>query len=277
MSSSQRCTPQLPTTSLPEESDHERTDSITPQCRICFLTSAEAPDLAPLISPCDCKGSMQYVHSGCINKWRGTSGSKEDFWSCTQCRAQYRFAKRWTLPINLALNPAGRALFAISTYIVIAVLLSEIVSRALSSSPEWFILKGIKTCLRVGVEGFVWGGKSEMIPDWKAIFALNDVTAIVARRFLVGIAFIGILESFIRAPLLAVLIYPVVNYTRPRPDSFSALTTGSVMFLYIAWGIILSMLQLIEINSRLAWMVYYRAVREVVDKDDERVGSIPRP
>jgi RING-variant domain len=35
-------------------------------CRIC-LSNEEAE--GPLISPCKCSGSMQYIHIGCLQKW----------------------------------------------------------------------------------------------------------------------------------------------------------------------------------------------------------------
>jgi hypothetical protein len=41
-------------------------DSQEPECRICRTGSDEN---AHLISPCACKGSIQYVHPQCIVKW----------------------------------------------------------------------------------------------------------------------------------------------------------------------------------------------------------------
>lgn len=36
-------------------------------CRICLLEGSDEDD--PLISPCKCKGSIEYVHLGCIRHW----------------------------------------------------------------------------------------------------------------------------------------------------------------------------------------------------------------
>jgi len=39
-------------------------------CRICFEESEED---SPLIIPCKCSGSIQYIHEGCLNQWIDTS------------------------------------------------------------------------------------------------------------------------------------------------------------------------------------------------------------
>lgn len=39
----------------------------TASCRICLLEGSSAED--PLISPCDCSGSIQHVHLGCMKHW----------------------------------------------------------------------------------------------------------------------------------------------------------------------------------------------------------------
>ena len=37
-------------------------------CRFCLSTKNDS--LNPLISPCQCKGSMEFVHLRCLNRWR---------------------------------------------------------------------------------------------------------------------------------------------------------------------------------------------------------------
>lgn len=44
-------------------------------CRICFDENAEKDD--PLISPCKCSGSMEYVHLKCLRKWRSRQENKK--------------------------------------------------------------------------------------------------------------------------------------------------------------------------------------------------------
>lgn len=43
-----------------------------PACRICLCEASEnegSPDLNPLVAPCRCKGSMQFVHLQCLRTW----------------------------------------------------------------------------------------------------------------------------------------------------------------------------------------------------------------
>ncbi|CAE8656570.1 unnamed protein product [Polarella glacialis] len=53
------------------------------QCRICH-SSAE---LAELLAPCICSGSIRYVHSDCLEAWRRTN--RKNAVSCSICNARY--------------------------------------------------------------------------------------------------------------------------------------------------------------------------------------------
>ncbi|CAE7289261.1 MARCHF7 [Symbiodinium necroappetens] len=48
------------------ESDHE-TRLASTSCRICLLEGSSEDD--PLIRPCNCRGSIEYVHLGCLRHW----------------------------------------------------------------------------------------------------------------------------------------------------------------------------------------------------------------
>lgn len=48
---------------LQEDSDEDEGDL----CRICQM--GETSSSNPLIEPCRCTGSLQYVHQDCIKKW----------------------------------------------------------------------------------------------------------------------------------------------------------------------------------------------------------------
>ena len=50
-------------------------DSMIPRCKICFEESNEI--LGELISPCNCSGSIKYVHIPCLNKWRFNNINRE--------------------------------------------------------------------------------------------------------------------------------------------------------------------------------------------------------
>jgi len=38
-------------------------------CRICLMEGEERADADPLVAPCACKGSIEHVHVGCLQRW----------------------------------------------------------------------------------------------------------------------------------------------------------------------------------------------------------------
>lgn len=60
-------------------------------CRICFEKGNEE-----LIIPCNCTGSMQFVHESCLNSWRCLSNNSMSFYQCEQCKYFYKFERtKW--------------------------------------------------------------------------------------------------------------------------------------------------------------------------------------
>lgn len=59
------------------------------QCRICYGDSSETNTLGRLISPCQCRGTMKYVHIVCLNEWRLHSAGQQSFFRCDQCGYRY--------------------------------------------------------------------------------------------------------------------------------------------------------------------------------------------
>ena len=59
------------------------------ECRICQSTEnellEEERDVNPMVSPCDCNGSLKYVHKKCVIEWMRTSSQL----ICGVCRTQY--------------------------------------------------------------------------------------------------------------------------------------------------------------------------------------------
>ena len=49
--------------SLSSSSSSLESDPLSPACKICHLNAKEGD---PLISPCKCAGTMQYIHCGCL-------------------------------------------------------------------------------------------------------------------------------------------------------------------------------------------------------------------
>jgi hypothetical protein len=54
-----------------------------PDCRICLETGNA------LINPCSCKGSAEYVHTSCLEKWRGLDKDLKKHTYCDVCNSKY--------------------------------------------------------------------------------------------------------------------------------------------------------------------------------------------
>ena len=55
-------------------------------CRFCF---EEQEIHNPLLSPCACKGSMEFVHARCIRTWRRTTKNPHYLVQCQFCKTNY--------------------------------------------------------------------------------------------------------------------------------------------------------------------------------------------
>lgn len=67
------------------------TDPNKPMCKICHLNGRDGD---PLISPCKCAGTMQYIHCGCLMRWLEISSKKSKKpLSCELCQYQYHWHK----------------------------------------------------------------------------------------------------------------------------------------------------------------------------------------
>ena len=57
-------------------------------CRLCW----EDEDDGPLVQPCACCGTAQWIHEHCLEQWRRTGSSEEAAYRCGQCMHEYRDA-----------------------------------------------------------------------------------------------------------------------------------------------------------------------------------------
>lgn len=57
----------------------------------------QSEDADDLLTPCRCRGTMKWVHRGCLEEWRRTSAPGSDsFLKCDMCKTEYRFhCKKW--------------------------------------------------------------------------------------------------------------------------------------------------------------------------------------
>merc|ERR1711892_7565 len=98
-----------------------RTDS-RPLCRICHSNSGiDSKETRPgdLITPCNCKGTLELVHRNCLDRWLRTADTK----SCELCH--YRFKMKSDMkpfchwkPLSMTANERNRLLMSITFHII---------------------------------------------------------------------------------------------------------------------------------------------------------------
>ena len=64
--------------------------SVTSSMEICRICHCEAEPDQPLISPCLCAGSLQYVHQSCLQRWIKSSDTKK----CELCKYEFRMESK---------------------------------------------------------------------------------------------------------------------------------------------------------------------------------------
>ena len=57
-------------------------------CRLCWGDE----DDGPLVQPCACRGSIQWIHEHCLEQWRRTAPREDAAFRCGQCMDEYRDA-----------------------------------------------------------------------------------------------------------------------------------------------------------------------------------------
>lgn len=69
-----------------QEADSTSVDSEEQFCRICH----EGPGSEPLLSPCDCSGTLALVHQSCLEHWLTSSNSSH----CELCQHHYSLERQ---------------------------------------------------------------------------------------------------------------------------------------------------------------------------------------
>lgn len=64
-------------------------------CRICHDSEDGRAD-GRLFRPCNCRGTMAWVHVECLDKWRQASTNPQSFYRCDQCHYEYQFGRAFT-------------------------------------------------------------------------------------------------------------------------------------------------------------------------------------
>lgn len=58
-------------------------------CRICYSDKSPITGKSDLISPCNCNGSVKYVHHSCLKMWRMKGKTFGNIKKCEQCNGTY--------------------------------------------------------------------------------------------------------------------------------------------------------------------------------------------
>ena len=80
-------------------------------CRICLDYDDEGHDNDPMIAPCLCKGSSEWVHRSCLDRWR-TNEPDRAFAQCTECRYTYHLVASHILDHPSSSSSAASAAFS---------------------------------------------------------------------------------------------------------------------------------------------------------------------
>jgi hypothetical protein len=136
-------------------------------CRICY-GSDEAND--PLFQPCQCTGSMAFVHASCLDAWRNTSSNRKSFYECDTCKFKYRFGSV-RLPGGVAVGVDQMLL-----------------SRLLGSRFSVHGLSAILLALLIFVAGFVAKVlQPESYPTWRAVLRCFNLDHLIAGASATGL------------------------------------------------------------------------------------------
>ena len=107
------------------------------QCRICL----DEDGTRELISPCECKGTMKYVHRTCLNKWRINSPNSSSLYSCDQCKFEYILTdtrKEWKIwknieQFNFQLANRDKLLLGLNIYFYMVLVFSICIYKEVES------------------------------------------------------------------------------------------------------------------------------------------------
>jgi len=127
-------------------------------CRICHC------DDVNLISVCNCKGSMAYVHQDCLQKWLRINGNK----SCELCKYNFimkknlKPIKKWQ-NFQLTKESKRKILFDMLVYILaiicniwtIVIFSNIIISRLKNQNIDWVLFMVLILCSICWI-GMIW-------------------------------------------------------------------------------------------------------------------------
>ena len=90
-------------------------------CRICFEIETSQN---PLISPCECSGSMKYIHEECLKKWICSKTRDPKTFSCDVCKQSLQM--EINVKLVLSCKELKNEIFKILLFPIIIIIMSTI-------------------------------------------------------------------------------------------------------------------------------------------------------
>ena len=112
-------------------------------CRICRSTAPRED----LFSPCNCRGSVKYVHKTCLEKWRQKTTSATNKKQCSECKGHFKITVTQT---------KKRYLYVVSATKKILILLLTAAVLELTIVSVGFLFKSAAGILTNNFENTLW-------------------------------------------------------------------------------------------------------------------------
>lgn len=110
------------------DSDIDESLNLDAECRICLENNSEEE----LISICECKGSVKYVHKSCIENWINSFPSNHvNHFKCQLCKTNYNLD---ILEVNVDTSSQSQRQFCIIVTLLYFIILFMIIISLLAVS-----------------------------------------------------------------------------------------------------------------------------------------------
>lgn len=110
------------------------------QCRFCLGEKQDPKN--PFLAPCDCRGSIEFVHLHCLNVWRNKNFER-NYARCNLCHTEY------TVPCEYSLEniPSKHSIFLILDFPIITNLTAHYI---------WIVSTGIYYNNKQAIQANYW-------------------------------------------------------------------------------------------------------------------------
>jgi hypothetical protein len=122
-----------------------------PDCRICLESDYN------LISPCLCKGSVEFIHSTCLEKWRGLDSDLKKYAYCDICNSKYDTNLVLSTELIPDYNNSTVFRFFINPFLVSGAIYLLFVIILLSSETDRLMLKQVFILLEYIISASYFG------------------------------------------------------------------------------------------------------------------------